>query len=451
MIEEGKFYFIRDEYFDIFKDYSLRQNKEGGTKRPCYFCFKDKDDDIIWFVPISTKYEKYERIYQGKKKELRKVYNFVFGEVVGKKAVFLIQNIFPVIEKFVQEKYKLAGIDVSISENVKKKVIAYSRQIIHMEDYGIKIAFNNIKDMKKMLITDVIMKDKVLFQKWIEKMACRKYFKAKSGIKPQFIEISEDPPDCYIRIKGEYIAVEVTSCYMDNDEENDVLYKEALKEQMKSDTPLLSIYRHIGKKYVPENSYNLVYSNKADLIEDLKLVKEHIEILTINKNNVWINNTGILYNAIYKEETNFDNFLNSIENYNDTYLELKNKFKKGQVLKFHLSVSDFIFKYQKLRYKVGETYVFWDNDDAKMESIKNAIIKKIHKYGEYIQKMRAKKLRYDKYILIIDYIRLPCTFDNYADVYEYLKKELINFKYDEIAILFSNNTFLVYDDKYEIK
>ncbi len=452
MIEEGKFYFIKDEYFELFKEYNLMQNKEDGTKRSCYFCFKDKDDDdIIWFVPISTKYEKYEKIYQNKKKKRSKVYNFVFGEVVGKKAVFLIQNIFPVIEKFVQEKYKSAGIDVSISETIKKKVIAYSRQVIHMEDYGIKIAFNNIKKMKKLLIRDVIMKDKVLYQKWIEKIACRRYFKVKSEVKPQVIELPEDPPDCYIKINGEYIAVEVTSCYMDNDEENDVLYKEALKEQMKSDTPLLNIYRHVGKKYVPQDSYNLRYSNKNDLIKDLKLVKEYIEVLMINKNNVWIDNTGILHNAIYKEELNFDNFLNSIENYEDTYIELKNKFKKGQVLKFYLSVNDFILKYENLKYKVGETYVFWDNDNAKLQSIRNAITKKILKYDEYLEKMRIKKLRYDKYILIIDYIRFPCTFDNYADVYEYLKKEFFNFKYNEIAILFSNNTFILYDDKYEIK
>ena len=451
MIEDGKFYFIKDEYFELFKDYSLMQNKEDGTKRPCYFCFKDKDDDdIIWFVPISTKYEKYEKIYQRKKKKRSKVFNFVFGEVVGKKAVFLIQNIFPVVEKFVQEKYRLAGMDVSISENVKKKVIAYSRQVIHMEDYGIKIAFNNIKEMKKVLIRGVIMNDKILYQKWIEKIACRKYFKVKTGVKPQFIDLLEDPPDCYVKINGEYIAIEVTSCYMDNDEENDVLYKEALKEQMKSNTPLLNIYRHIGKKYVPNTSCNLIYSNKNDLIEDLKLIKEHIKILTINKNNVWINNMGMLYNSDHKEVQNFELFLNSIKNYEVIYLEL-NKFKEGHVLKFHVSVNDFILKFENLKYKVGETYVFWDNDNAKMESIKNAITKKLCKYDEYIEKMRAKKLKHNKYVLIIDYIRIPCTFDNYANVYEYLKKELISFKYDEIAVLFSNNVLLLDDNEYEIK
>ena len=41
MFESGKFYFIKDVYFDLFKEYNLMQNKENGNKRPCYFCFKD--------------------------------------------------------------------------------------------------------------------------------------------------------------------------------------------------------------------------------------------------------------------------------------------------------------------------------------------------------------------------------------------------------------------------
>ena len=32
-VENGKFYFIKDEFFDIFKDYKLMQNKENGNKR----------------------------------------------------------------------------------------------------------------------------------------------------------------------------------------------------------------------------------------------------------------------------------------------------------------------------------------------------------------------------------------------------------------------------------
>ena len=56
IIEDGKFYFIKDEFFDIFKGYKLMSNKETGTKRPCYFCFRDRrNKEIIWFVPKVVK------------------------------------------------------------------------------------------------------------------------------------------------------------------------------------------------------------------------------------------------------------------------------------------------------------------------------------------------------------------------------------------------------------
>ena len=97
VIEEGKFYFISDDFFELFNDYNLMTNKENGIKRPCYICFRDgKNKDIIWFIPISHKVDKYRMIYDNKIKKKKRVYNFVFGEVLGKERVFLIQNMFPV-------------------------------------------------------------------------------------------------------------------------------------------------------------------------------------------------------------------------------------------------------------------------------------------------------------------------------------------------------------------
>ena len=74
VIEDGKFYFIKDEFFNVFKDYGLMVNKENDNKRPWYFCFKDRQNSkIIWFVPIFTKYEKHEKIYEKKGKKLEEV------------------------------------------------------------------------------------------------------------------------------------------------------------------------------------------------------------------------------------------------------------------------------------------------------------------------------------------------------------------------------------------
>lgn len=153
VIEDGKFYFIKDEFFEIFEEYKLMENKESGTKRPCYFCFRDKyDEKIIWFVPISTKYDKYQKIFEQKSKKQKRVYNFVFGEVVGKKAVFLIQNIFPTTEEYILEKYITDSKDVEIPLNVKKKVINTSKKVIQLAEHGTLIPFYDIIEMKNILV-----------------------------------------------------------------------------------------------------------------------------------------------------------------------------------------------------------------------------------------------------------------------------------------------------------
>lgn len=155
VIEDGKFYFIKDEFFDIFKDYGLMENKDGGTKRPCYFCFRDRrEKSIIWFVPISTKYEKYKKIYEDKKLKNgnKPVYNFVFGKVLGKKAVFLIQNIFPTIEKYIEEKYRNANKDVEIPTIVKDEIIRTSLRVVRLAEDGINIPFYDIIEMKNILL-----------------------------------------------------------------------------------------------------------------------------------------------------------------------------------------------------------------------------------------------------------------------------------------------------------
>ena len=154
-VENGKFYFIKDEFFDIFKDYKLMQNKENGNKRPWYFCFNYSDDEkIIWFVPISSKVEKYKVIYENKKKVRKKVYNFVFGKVLGKDKAFLIQNIFPTTEQYIESKYQNKMQDVEITETLKREIIQTSMDVIKLAKKGINIPFYNIIEMKEILLKE---------------------------------------------------------------------------------------------------------------------------------------------------------------------------------------------------------------------------------------------------------------------------------------------------------
>ena len=155
-IIEGRLYFIKDEFIEKYNSkYHLMENKTKGTKRPTYFCFRDKKiKDILWFVPMSSQYEKYYEIYN-KIKEKRKIEpnNFVFARnLAGKKAVFLIQNMFPTIEKYIEEEYKKSGKSIKVPKAVKEDIDRKTRDIFNYTNKGVVATFTNlpefIKDIK---------------------------------------------------------------------------------------------------------------------------------------------------------------------------------------------------------------------------------------------------------------------------------------------------------------
>ena len=99
-------------------------------------------------------YEKYKKLYEAKKikNRNRPVYNFVFGNVLGKKSVFLIQNIFPTKEIYIENKYVNSNKDVEIPTSVKDKVIVTSLRVVELAERGINVPFYDIVEMKKILL-----------------------------------------------------------------------------------------------------------------------------------------------------------------------------------------------------------------------------------------------------------------------------------------------------------
>ena len=152
-IEEGKFYFIKDEFFNKIDEQLLCLNKRNGNKRPCYYCFKDlKQQKIFWFLPISSKVEKYKRVYAEKKKKYGKIDNIVFGYVEGEERAFLIQNMFPTLEKYVTEKYIKQKRDVIVNEELKMELKRKANKILKLVENGYRnLVFPDIVKIKQIL------------------------------------------------------------------------------------------------------------------------------------------------------------------------------------------------------------------------------------------------------------------------------------------------------------
>ena len=92
-IKTGYLYHIKDEFFDVVKDNSLMQNHEKGKKRPTYFTIKEKE--ILWFIPISTKIEKYQKIIDKKIEKYGFCNTILIRKIADQDSAILLQNAFP--------------------------------------------------------------------------------------------------------------------------------------------------------------------------------------------------------------------------------------------------------------------------------------------------------------------------------------------------------------------
>ena len=155
-IEKKSFYFIKDKYFDFINDPFLSCNKKSGRYRPSYLAIIEKNG-LIWFIPVTSKYEKYKKLFDEKISKYGICDTIVLGELLGKHCAFLIQNIFPVTKEFIKKKYvqKMNGIPVRIENKLSKQLIKKSKRIITLVRKGNKnLVFTNIIEIEKQLKKD---------------------------------------------------------------------------------------------------------------------------------------------------------------------------------------------------------------------------------------------------------------------------------------------------------
>ncbi len=159
-IDVGYFYFVKDEFFDIINDPELMKNKENGIKRPCYYCFKSKGNDkIIWFVPVSTKVDKYKKIYENKiQKQIKlgktpSIDTIVFGYVANTYSTFLIQNMFPVTKEYIESQYIKNKVAITLSNKLQNEIISKANKVLNLYNHGMKnIIFPDIDNILKQLL-----------------------------------------------------------------------------------------------------------------------------------------------------------------------------------------------------------------------------------------------------------------------------------------------------------
>jgi len=154
----GNFYFLKDEYFVDFPDKYLMRNKESvngqSHDRPCFYAFQDEMTSLYWLIPLSSNTEKYEEIHNKKLSRFGRCDTIAFSEVLGFKKAFLIQNMCPIIPKYIQNEYidSKSKVPVKLAKNVEVELRQKANRVLALERQGRKLVFPDVLVIEKTLL-----------------------------------------------------------------------------------------------------------------------------------------------------------------------------------------------------------------------------------------------------------------------------------------------------------
>lgn len=155
IIEEGYVYHIKNEYFEFVKDEKLMTNHEGDSTRPNYFCIKINDENVMWFVPMSSKVEKYKKIIQNKMKKYKKCDTIVIGNYRGREHAFLIQNMFPITEKYIDHIDTIEGKALKVPSETRRNIERKVEKVLLLKEKGINLIFPNVDKITEKLLKEL--------------------------------------------------------------------------------------------------------------------------------------------------------------------------------------------------------------------------------------------------------------------------------------------------------
>ena len=152
-MEAGRLYFVKDSFYERFKNCGLLENKEivngHPHNRPCCYLFKftASDEDIYWMIPISSRVDKYKKQYQKSIDKYGVCDNISFCYVLGEQHAILPQNLFPITKEYIDKVY--------VDKNTNKPIVLSKKLMADVNKKARKKKSFN-QNGKKFGMTDIM-------------------------------------------------------------------------------------------------------------------------------------------------------------------------------------------------------------------------------------------------------------------------------------------------------
>ena len=149
----GYLYHIKDEYFDVVNDDNLMQNHENGKQRPTYFTIKDKE--ILWFIPVSSKIEKYKKIIDKKIERYGFCNTIIIRKIADEDTAILLQNAFPTLEKYIDHVHTINGVPLKVPTDLQHEIKGLFKNMLGLKKRGTNLFFTDIEKLKEKMLEEI--------------------------------------------------------------------------------------------------------------------------------------------------------------------------------------------------------------------------------------------------------------------------------------------------------
>ena len=133
-------------------------NHERGKQRPTYFTIKDKD--ILWFIPLSSKVDKYKKIIEKKKAKYGDCKTILIRKILDRDHAILLQNAFPTLEKYIDHVHIYKGTPAKVNVAICKEILVNFKYMMSLKSIGNDLFFTDIDKIKEQMLKE--LQDKVV-------------------------------------------------------------------------------------------------------------------------------------------------------------------------------------------------------------------------------------------------------------------------------------------------
>ena len=127
------------------------------TKDHAIFVLKVRNMIILY--GLFQLVQKYKKIYNKKiQKQIKlgkktSVDTIVFGDIANTYSAFLIQNMFPVTQEYIENQYIKNKVPIRLSNKLQEEIIYKANKVLNLYNHGMKnIVFPNIDKILEQLI-----------------------------------------------------------------------------------------------------------------------------------------------------------------------------------------------------------------------------------------------------------------------------------------------------------